>query len=319
MTYSKVIEERLRFLQFDESTTSTLREVQELFESAIDELLDNFYAHILKQPELERLFSDKETVKRARDAQKVHWLKTLFSRHLGKTQYENAERIGQAHVKIGLVPSWYLDAYCYMLNQFIDLLAERYENDSRTFSRIVQALNKAVFLDINFVIDSYIATKDRSIKEVLRRATHFTEDVKDLNEDLDSVTQELVGKMETLVTNAESCKENTLRFRNALQKDCSEESFQPVKASAFNESVSDVTAPLDDISSKVGALVEDSESTYIHAHEVLNCAGHLSDKVEMLSSRVDELMYGDKLYFDGSSDSGFFSRIKAFVGKHMHS
>jgi hypothetical protein len=74
VTYSKLIEEHLRFLEFDKSTVATLQDAQKPIEVAIDEPLDNCYGHILHQPELKRLFSDKKSAERARNARKRHWL-----------------------------------------------------------------------------------------------------------------------------------------------------------------------------------------------------------------------------------------------------
>jgi len=197
MADQEQIQRQLRFLQIDQDTALTLRDLEELFESSIDDILHGFYSHILNEPELAALFADDESVERARSAQKRHWLKTLFAMKFGKAQFDQAERIARAHVSIGLVPSWYLAGYCFVLNHFIELLAKRYENDATGLSRVIQALNKAIFLDANLVIESYLEAKDSLMRGILLRATHFTDDVKDLNEDLINTTSDLRAKVES--------------------------------------------------------------------------------------------------------------------------
>jgi hypothetical protein len=71
MTDQEQIKRQLRFPNIDAGTSSALRDHEELFESSIDDILDRFYAHILKEPEIAALFKDDNSVKRAREAESV--------------------------------------------------------------------------------------------------------------------------------------------------------------------------------------------------------------------------------------------------------
>lgn len=197
MTDHDQIKRQLRFLNIDASTSSALRDHEELFESSIEDILDRFYAHILKEPEIAALFEDDQSVKRAREAQRRHWLKTLFAMKLGRAQFEQAERIGRAHVGIGLIPSWYLAGYCFVLNHFIELFSKQFEGDAAGLSRVIQALNKAIFLDINLVMESYLDAKDSAMRGILQRATRFTEDIGQLNEELSNTTTDFRALVES--------------------------------------------------------------------------------------------------------------------------
>ena len=199
MPHTKLIEQRLRFLKLDEGDNfQTLREVKALVEAGIDEMLDDFYDHILKQPELKALFRGKESLKNARNAQKSHWMGIIFARNLGKKQFDQMKQVGETHVKVGLGPSWYLSAYCFMLNEFIDRIVEHHQGDTEKMTRVVQELNKAIVLDVSFVIESYIEAKNATMREVLIRATRFTEDVTKLTEDLNRTADALKTKAESL-------------------------------------------------------------------------------------------------------------------------
>jgi hypothetical protein len=199
MPHEKQIEQRLRFLQLDEAENSrTLEDVKALVDGSIDQMLDEFYGHLLNQPELARLLSNEEARQRARNGQKGHWQSILFARNLGKKHVEEMQAVGEVHVKVGLVPSWYLSAYCFMLNRFLDRIVEHYRDDPRRVKAALQALNKAVFLDISFVIDSYIEAKNANMKELLRRATNFTDDVTVLIEGLTQTAESLNAQVATL-------------------------------------------------------------------------------------------------------------------------
>jgi len=199
MPHSKIIEQRLRFLRFDNETVQTLQQAQDLFKDSIDDMLDNMYAHILGQPELKSLFPNKESMERARSKQKMHWQKILFSESFGEKQFEQTKIVGQTHLQVGLVPSAYMSAYCFMLNQSIVIILKKYRDDPKKLTKIVRALNKAVILDMSFVIEAYIEAKNANMKEILRRATKFSEDVKHLADDLTGTVQKLNTQAESFV------------------------------------------------------------------------------------------------------------------------
>lgn len=282
MTDSNTVDERLRFLQIDESTGAAMQEVQEVIEDALDDLLDRFYAHILQEPKLKVLFPDPEAVDAARNAQKRHWLETLFVENPGPSQFDRAKRIGEAHVCVGLTPSWYMSGYCFMLNQFVDLLANRFEDDAKTLNHVVQALNKLVFLDMNFVIDSYLEAKNRTMRKILSRATRFTEDVERLNNELAGSVRDLQEQAEPLLANDDTLKEQLTR--------------------AF-ESIS--------------TLIEDSNTAHHNKQQVLESFGDLTEKVEELDARLKQLMFGDRLWSRPDIDDSFTERVRDFVNRHL--
>ena len=97
MPYQQLMEGRLRFLNIDQNTISELRDAKDILEPAMDDMLDNFYSHILEEPELKSLFSDKSEIDRARSAQKKHWLEAMFNGKYDNAYYEKTLQIGRAN------------------------------------------------------------------------------------------------------------------------------------------------------------------------------------------------------------------------------
>lgn len=271
MPHSKIIEQRLRFLKFDNDTHQTLHQVEDLFKESIEEMLDNMYIHILGQPELKSLFRDKESMERARTKQKEHWQRILFFEHFGETQFEQTKKVGQTHLRVGLEPSSYMSAYCFMLNESVELIFRQYKDDTKNRTKIVQALNKTVILDMSFVIEAYIEAKNSTMKEILRRATHFTEDVKHIADDLTDTTQNLSTLAESIV---------------AGSKKSEREQSEPAE-------------------------------NQINISKFLKCTDKLSEHVDKLNSRLDELVFGDRLYIEEKQGKSFFTRLKNFIDRHL--
>lgn len=198
MPHTQMMEERLSFLNIDHNTLSELRNAKDILEPAMDDMLDRFYSHILKEPDLRALFVDEDSIDSARSAQKNYWLTTLFDGKYDNTYFEKAAQIGRVHARVGLTPNWYIGGYCLMLGQFIELISNKYSDTGEPTTQIIQAVSKAVFLDMDLVIHSYLDAKDSSMRQILHRATNFTADVTALSDDLNTTATQIKATADTL-------------------------------------------------------------------------------------------------------------------------
>ena len=276
MPHTQMMEERLRFLDIDGNAVAELRNAKDILESAMDEMLDRFYSHILREPDLRALFVDEDAIARARSGQKNHWLKTLFEGKYDSAYFEKAAQIGRAHARVGLTPNWYIGGYCQMLVQFIARISSEYSDRGEPATQIIQAVSKAIFLDIDLVIHCYLDAKDSSMRQVLRRATDFSADVTTLGDDLNAAATQIRATLETLSAEAVG---------------------QPETASTTAGTQSQVA----------GNAVQ-------RINELRAQAAQLSRLTVQLDERLKELQFKDKLYIeDDTRESGTIARLKALV------
>lgn len=184
MPYTELIEDRLRFIEMEEGDIVELQQAREYIEPHIDDMLERFYTHILSYPEFKALFEDSDSIDRARASQKAHWLEELFSGHFRSSYFNKADKIGRTHARVGLAPSWYIGSYSKMLAQFIDRICEESENEGLKPCKTIQAVCKAVLLDVDLVIHCYLEAKNEAMRKVLSRATGFAADMADLTKSL---------------------------------------------------------------------------------------------------------------------------------------
>lgn len=191
MPYTELIEDRLRFLEIDEHDIVELQQARQYLEPEMDRMLERFYAHILSYPEFRALFEDEDSIDRARAAQKAHWLSELFGGHFRSSYFNKADRIGRAHARIGLAPSWYIGSYSKMLNEFIECICTEAGKEGRSACETVQAVCKAVLLDVDLVTHCYLEANNASMRQVLRRATQFAADVAELGNGLSDASRKM--------------------------------------------------------------------------------------------------------------------------------
>ena len=200
MPYKQLMENRLRFLNIDQDTISELRKAKDILEPSIDMMLDNFYDHLLQEPELKPLLGDKSDIDRARSAQKNHWMEALFDGNYDNAYYEKTLKIGRAHARIGLTPNWYIGGYNQMLCQFIELIYKNNEQNDKLAISLIQAISKIIFLDMDLVIHCYLDAKDESMRRMLVSSTELRVEMWKFSDELNAVANEINSSADTLST-----------------------------------------------------------------------------------------------------------------------
>ena len=69
MNNEQSIQSRLDFIGIDGTTREALRELQPLIAGALPGILDRFYVHLMKYPEVAKLFPNEAVIRHAKEAQ----------------------------------------------------------------------------------------------------------------------------------------------------------------------------------------------------------------------------------------------------------
>lgn len=198
MPDTTMIQQRLRFLEIDQDVAEDLRRVGRILEPELDGMLAAFYARISNEPELKNLFPDDDSMARARQAQKNHWLDSLLAGVFTNDHFSRAESIGRAHARVGLTPDWYIGGYSHMLAKFIEHISDDASREGYDASPLIEALCKAVLLDVDIVINAYLEAKDRVILDMLMHATRFIDRLEEAKIKLHSASQNVSRSAEAL-------------------------------------------------------------------------------------------------------------------------
>lgn len=216
MTRLRILQERTSFLGYDERCRENLKTLRPVLEPAIEGILDDFYQFMRERPETRDLLPTAEVALRARQAQQAHWLQLLSGEDIGEEHSARAAQVGHTHERIGLGPSAYLGGYCIALNRFCECLAVRYRDDPGTLADMLQSLQKAAFLDMGFVIESYLDAKNASIRKILLNAEHFIAEVEQIEGGLAALGGSMEPAAETLAVGLGDCRERLAALREAL-------------------------------------------------------------------------------------------------------
>jgi methyl-accepting chemotaxis protein len=158
------LRQRMHFMKLDEDGTAAVRSLKPVVDRELPGILDYFYAHIREFPEVGRFFSETGRAAQAKNSQLRHWDR-ISAGDFTPDYLRSVRTIGQTHARIGLDPRWYIGGYALITERLIvaalaALWPKGFLRGKSTRSgeaaAAVGALVKAVFLDMDLAISTYI-------------------------------------------------------------------------------------------------------------------------------------------------------------------
>ncbi|MDD9912158.1 MAG: globin-coupled sensor protein, partial [Alphaproteobacteria bacterium] len=191
-------------------------------------VLDSFYHHVTSFDETRDIIGSRST-DTLKSAQLKHWL-GICKNGIDAAYIERINRIGKAHVRIGLGPLWYCGGYSHIFDLLIVETHDYFGRASAAKSffskkssisassisptQAMRALSKVIYLDMACAINTYNTVKEDSFHQIFGLTDAFTNTLQEkveqgaaaaneLSASITSITSETQGSRD-LVDNASS-------------------------------------------------------------------------------------------------------------------
>ncbi len=263
-------------MRIDARTGELLREFWKVVEPALPKLLDGFYRHVTREPQLARLIGND--IPRLKTAQGAHWAR-LFNGRFDHEYMQGVRTIGHIHNKIGLEPRWYIGGYNFVLSQLMALAVSKYRWKSGHLTDIVTALNCAVMLDMDIAISVY---QEAMLADRQKHQEKLTAAIREFDGQM-KISLETVGESATKLQNS----------ANMLASNAGQASRRSTAVAAASEqastNVQTVASATEELSSSVLEIGRQvAESTKI-AGKAVEQANQSSVTIQDLPQRRREL------------------------------
>src|SRR5215475_6594396 len=184
--------ERLAYFDLGPADCDVLRDLAPFARRTADEIVAGFYEHLLRFPELANLLhAEPGRLERLKGTQREYLLDITEGR-FDDQYFEKRLRVGDAHQRVGLRPSWYLGAFAlYLRLALLGLVAEKGEGQG--LLPALEALIKVVFLDMSLAMNTYIfgGFVQREIASELERAAQVAEQALQAHAEVERAKEDL--------------------------------------------------------------------------------------------------------------------------------
>lgn len=256
------LKKRLTFARIDAHTAKVLPEVWEVIRPSLDDILRKFYAHLGSEPELARLIGGR-SADLAR-AQSTHWAR-VFSGRFDDDYARSVRAIGHAHHRIGLAPRWYIAGYQYVMGELTALLVAKSGFSKARLVDRLQALTKAIMLDMDLAISVY---QEVLLEERARRAAH-----------VDAAIATFQGQAETLIGEVGGCSNRMVGTADDLTGIAASARDQATSAAAAAEETSTTVQ-------SVAAATEELDASIAEIGRQVGAATGIVDRANAMTSNM---------------------------------
>ncbi len=241
--YADCLKEKISFTEIDHDTRRALEEYRDALEEALPGILEEFYAHVAKWPNLASMFKDQSRMDYARSAQQRHWMK-LFSGRFDEDYANSVKTIGTIHSRIGLEPTWYIGAYCYTLNRLYAHAAHQHqsrfapEKAQEKTALLMRALNQCVMIDMDMAISMYLDENKRTYSEKLGELAKSFEGT------IDSIMSGVAAASTEMEAGAESLASTASKTSAASESAAAASEEASTNVSAVSSATEELTASI---------------------------------------------------------------------------
>ena len=282
--------QRLGFHAIDDSVAATFREHRAYISTILTEGIDAFYRHIAEFPETKRFFRSPDHMAHAKAAQIKHWERVLEAR-FDEAYFQSVSKIGETHHRIGLSPTWYIGGYDFLLNTLIARINKDYSGGfmkggrGETRLKLLQALSKAVMVDMDFAISVYIdaeraarqnlidhVTKEfeSSVGTIADKVLSSAKDMAALTRDLDKATDSAAERARSVARGAETASANVATVAAATEE--------------LTGSVAEITRQVEESSRVAAEAAADAARTSTQIRDLSEAAKKIGDVVDLIDN-----------------------------------
>jgi methyl-accepting chemotaxis protein len=306
----KSVNERRDIMELDDASCARIRSVKSSVMSHMPDALDRFYEKLSGIDHLNKMFSSDASRNNAKAKQLAHW-ERIADGDIGQDFLRASRRVGDVHAKIGLEPKHYISGYALLVETLIEgVIADQLAAaggkkglfgrggsnvDAKELGKTVSALMKALLMDVEFSISSYIHQRrletenvNAEIQRVVKAAQEgdFTQraqaDVE--NEYLAS----LVDSTNNLMHSVDDGLSRADEVLSALaEADLTKRMDGNFKGS-FGQLQSNINTVADQLSKLISQIQETSGSLKTATSEILSGANDLSERSTRQASAIGE-------------------------------
>jgi rsbT co-antagonist protein RsbR len=146
---------RLSFFRITDADLTRLASLRPFAERVTAPVVEQFYEHLLSQPETRDFLDDPALVERLKRKQTAYFLQ-LFNGRVDAAYVQDRLRVGEVHEQLGVPPRWYMGAYAWYLKLVRGAL---YADKGATAEAAddFTAIERIMHFDASLAIDAYIA------------------------------------------------------------------------------------------------------------------------------------------------------------------
>ncbi|WLR52086.1 globin-coupled sensor protein [Bacillus tianshenii] len=163
----------------------------------IEKMVESFYKNLENEQHLVDIITKHTTVEHLKSTLKAH-IDEMFSGKINSEYINQRTRIAQAHVRVGLVPKWYMCAFQDLMMSILEAVSQSLHSKDE-YEEAIKVLTKLVALEKQIVLEAYDEENARVRQVEVEKKEHVKKQVNHTVEELAALSEETYSSLEHLV------------------------------------------------------------------------------------------------------------------------
>jgi two-component system, NtrC family, sensor kinase len=155
---------RKAFVGLDLAAARALQALRPWMEAHVHEVVEEFYAHLLRFEQPRWLLADPQRLAHVKAAQ-TDSLLSFTAGHFDMAYVAGRLAIGRTHARVGVTPQWYLGAFSTFARILLPKIQAHYQDRPLTGVAAIKALIAVMHLDMQLAIDAYLEASQEALQQ----------------------------------------------------------------------------------------------------------------------------------------------------------
>lgn len=314
-------EEIQKFFELSEKDADILAEFRPVLENQLSFVLDDFYRFVLGFSEMAEKFRDSASIEQLKKSQKRHWM-GLFQGRVSPETVAMATRIGEAHVRSGIEPHWYIGGYCFVLNRLQIVAVDTFRRKPEKLCRILHAINRMALIDMALAMSSYVTGEKAAARsrEMLALAGNFDTEVKQAIETVTALGDQIKKQAESMASRTQAGTGSSLNAAETVEETNSNVTTAAEETRALTGSISDIVQQVshaNEIAHKAAQRLEGTMQTVTGLSAGAEKIGDVVKLITNIANQTNLLALNATIEAARAGDAGKGFAVVAGEVKHL--
>ena len=286
---------RLQAYRITDADRAVLRQLKPVLEPHLNQIVEAFYEHLLKFPEVVQIVQEANTsIERLKKTNPDYFAEILRA-EFDEKYFQSRHAIGEVHARVNLPAEWFFASMSTYIDTIIPYLTSAYKFRPSLLTAAICALQKAFNLDQSLITETYLDNVTGVIAKVSKETVSIGATLKVTSEQLHEgaqeshlATSEVSNVCEQLAiaaaTQAEAAQRAFRSMQNLAQN--SGEMVRGVKTQ--NESLTKADAAAAEVQGKIGEIASQA-ALWQEIRQRIQAIETVSAAVKETAERVSQM------------------------------
>ncbi|MBS2772948.1 MULTISPECIES: globin-coupled sensor protein [Anoxybacillaceae] len=194
------INKQIEMVELTERDLAILQALKPFIEEKIDTIVTRFYDVLQTEPSLLAIIQQHSSVEQLKQTLKVHVIE-MFSGRIDDEFIAKRRRIAIAHLRIQLLPKWYMCAFQQLLLALLDVIFPHI-SEPHALMEATKSMTKVLSLEQQIVLEEYEKANERNRMQMEQIKNEMKEQLKAMVQELSTVSSEVSSSANGLTTQA---------------------------------------------------------------------------------------------------------------------